>query len=853
MKRTLFFISFIILTHIVYSQNKGCISGDCNIGFGTYVWDSGDKYIGNWENGAMHGSGVYYFAIGDKYDGNWENGKFEGYGSYYYKSGKENIGYWAANKYLGKTKPEIVYKTGCQSGDCANGYGVYVFSDGEKYEGYWKNNKRNGFGTNKWASGNSYKGEWIEDKKSGEGTFQFTNGNKYVGQWQNDKYDGEGTLFYANGTIEKGIWANSEFLGSENLSSTGCISGNCTDGFGTYSYASGGKYVGEFVDGLRSGSGTFTWEDGQWYKGNWKEGKQKGYGVFYFASGEKFEGEWDGANKNGYGTYSYNNGTTKTGIWEDDKYIGDATNKLGCISGDCKDGYGVYTWENGEKYVGNWIDGKRNGQGINYWTSGWIFDGKWENDQKNGYGLQTSPEGIVKKGFWALGEYKGEEIATSGCISGDCQNGSGTYVLTNGDKYEGRFLNGKFEGQGTYTYTSGNKYIGEFKDNKFHGQGNYTIIKTGERYVGGFAYGTYEGLGTFYFEDGRTSSGEYKNGEYVGSTRKDLALPIVSWLNPTYENMEVDNSEASVKLCIKSEEELQNVQIFVNNELQVNNAIRGFIAVSSGCDYTIERSIKLQQGDNDVKVLVTNGAGSVESDIRTINFKAISGINQKRYALVIGNGDYVGTSPLKNPVNDARDVGEELKNLGFDVMVFTNVTQNDMKEHMRTFGKKLAANKGVGLFFYAGHGMQVNGENYLIPVNARIEKEQDVELESVNLKRLMGEMEYAENDLNIVILDACRDNPFARSFRSGGNKGLASTLAPTGTFIAYATSPGSVASDGSGSNGLYTEQFLAALKQPGLRIEDVFKVVRKNVYDISQKKQVPWENSSIFGDFYFNK
>ena len=247
-----------------------------------------------------------------------------------------------------------------------------------------------------------------------------------------------------------------------------------------------------------------------------------------------------------------------------------------------------------------------------------------------------------------------------------------------------------------------------------------------------------------------------------------------------------------------------------------------------------------------------NGAGEVTSNTRTITFNTQKNEIGKRYALIIGQSNYIN-SPLRNPVNDAKDIAAELKRLGFDVMLYTNMSQNDMKRQIRAFGDKLSANKGTGLFFYAGHGMQVNGENYLIPIGSKIEKEQDVELEAVNLKRVLGEMEYAQNDLNIVILDACRNNPFARSFRSGGNKGLASTLAPTGTFIAYATGPGKVAADGTGKNGLYTQELLKALKQKGLRIEDVFKKVRTNVYKQSEKKQVPWENSSIFGDFYFNK
>lgn len=386
----------------------------------------------------------------------------------------------------------------------------------------------------------------------------------------------------------------------------------------------------------------------------------------------------------------------------------------------------------------------------------------------------------------------------------------------------------------------------------FDGQGSYNMVKTGEKYVGAFANNTYNGIGTYYYQDGQVKAGLWKDGQYAGSTQKNLAKPEVSWLTPSYASSESDKLDAQVKVCIKSAEEPQNVQVYVNNELQINNASRGFSVVSSNCDYTIERTIKLKPGDNSIKVVVENGAGKTESSIRTIKFNSSTNTNQKRYALVIGNSNY-SSAPLKNPENDANSIAAELKRLNFDVMVYTNVSGNDMKLYMRTFGDKLAQNKGVGLFFFAGHGMQVNGENYLIPVDAKIEKEMDVELESVNLKRLLGEMEYAQNELNIVILDACRNNPFARSFRSGGNQGLAPTQVPTGTYIAYATAPGSVASDGSDKNGLYTQELLKAMQKPGLKIEDVFKEVRRNVLDLSQKKQIPWDNSSILGDFYFKQ
>lgn len=222
--------------------------------------------------------------------------------------------------------------------------------------------------------------------------------------------------------------------------------------------------------------------------------------------------------------------------------------------------------------------------------------------------------------------------------------------------------------------------------------------------------------------------------------------------------------------------------------------------------------------------------------------------SQRRTALVIGNSNYK-TSPLENPTNDARAMSKALKALGFDVTELLNGDRNSMIRAIRLFGDRLKKG-GVGLFYYAGHGVQVGGENYLIPINAKIEQEPDVELESVRVTRVMAEMDKASNGLNIVILDACRNNPFARSFRSL-TKGLAQMQAPVGTLLAYATAPGSVAADGEGNNGLYTSELLRAMNTPGAKVEDVFKKVRRGVRKKSNGRQVPWESTSIEGDFYF--
>lgn len=223
-------------------------------------------------------------------------------------------------------------------------------------------------------------------------------------------------------------------------------------------------------------------------------------------------------------------------------------------------------------------------------------------------------------------------------------------------------------------------------------------------------------------------------------------------------------------------------------------------------------------------------------------------VDENRFALVIGNGAYK-KSPLRNPANDAYDMAATLRKLGFDAIHLENANQRSMEDAIREFGRRLRKG-GVGLFYFAGHGVQVNGRNYLIPIGAEIEKETDAKYEAVDAGRVLDEMYEAGNGLNIVILDACRDNPFARSFRTT-TRGLARMDAPTGTFISYATAPGSVAADGRGRNGIFTGHLLKNMRVPGLKIEDVMKEVRNGVILDTGNKQVPWQSSSLTGNFYF--
>jgi len=226
---------------------------------------------------------------------------------------------------------------------------------------------------------------------------------------------------------------------------------------------------------------------------------------------------------------------------------------------------------------------------------------------------------------------------------------------------------------------------------------------------------------------------------------------------------------------------------------------------------------------------------------------------EKRLALTIGNSKYKFGGMLKNPVNDARAIKNYLEDLDFKVFIYENSNQRIMKKAIGTFGSNLSS-YDVGLFFFAGHGVQVKGINYLIPVDAILKNENDVEYDCIRADRVLAKMENAGSQTNIVILDACRDNPFERSWQRGlKGKGLAFMNAPSGSFIAYATSPGNTASDGIGmNNGLYTTAILEHIKTPNITIEQMFKRVRVSLMDRSLNKQVPWEATSLRGDFYFN-
>ena len=223
--------------------------------------------------------------------------------------------------------------------------------------------------------------------------------------------------------------------------------------------------------------------------------------------------------------------------------------------------------------------------------------------------------------------------------------------------------------------------------------------------------------------------------------------------------------------------------------------------------------------------------------------------NAAQQALVIGNSAYDGMA-LPNPANDAQAMSELLGRAGFTLDSHINASRADMMKAMDRFADTvLRSDTKLAVLYYAGHGVQLDWRNYLVPVDATVQNRSDIQTRCVDLNNLLGQISKIKDKTFIIILDACRDDPFGRKYRPE-NKGLSQFDAPVGSLLAYATSPGKVASDGSGKNGLYTENLVHELSAPNVRLEDALKRVRLNVRLASDGEQIPWETTSLESDVF---
>lgn len=545
--------------------------------------------------------------------------------------------------------------------------------------------------------------------------------------------------------------------------------------------------------------------------------------VFAIANGDVFVGEWANHQAAGYGTWTYPNGSKITGHYKDNVFVDHAKLTPGCLSGNCSNGFGSILWAGGTLYVGEFKNGKLTGLGTCYFNEGSKYVGEWANDKFNGFGTNYVRDGTIQKGQWKDHQFLGNET-TLNCVSGDCQNGFGIY---------------KYGEKGTY--------IGEFKETYRDGYGTY-YFPTGDKYEGMWKRGNFEGQGTYTYANGTVSTGLWKEHKLISEVTTEKLKAEISWEEPLAATISITYSTFLIKACIRSSTDVRKISVLLNG-----NSFSSEVPIKnndvSGCAASFSKAIDLAPGVNRIVVTVENEGGVSQSTERIIN--RIASAKQKRLALVIGNASYQFTTMLKNPVNDARSMTRTLESQGFKVIKVENATTRDMKVAIDNFGRELG-NYDVGLFYYAGHGIQDKGLNYLVPIDADLKSEAQIDYDCVQANRIVSFMEVAGTDVNIIILDACRNNPFKSSWsRSTSSDGLVFMNAPTGTLIAYATAPGMTAADGIGDNGLYTESLLAEINDPALTILQVFQRVRARVAEKSAKKQIPWESTSLVGDFYF--
>ena len=336
-----------------------------------------------------------------------------------------------------------------------------------------------------------------------------------------------------------------------------------------------------------------------------------------------------------------------------------------------------------------------------------------------------------------------------------------------------------------------------------------------------------------------------------GSPSAAAVASRVDWTSDTEADQTVTAPTFIAKACVTSAKPVARYALLLNNKLQPSTRDLK-VERDNDCPQTFSQTVQLAEGENRLRLVAyLTGGGEVVSSLSVTYKKPPVLVLEKRLALIIGNADYPGSNKLSNPVNDATDMAAALKKLGFEVIQFTNLNNRGMREAINTFGEKLRDYQ-VGLFYYAGHGVQSKGRNFLVPLDAKPESDNEIEYDCLLADRILTKMEDARTRTNIVVLDACRDTPFERKWnRGGGDNGLATMDAPIGSVIAYATSPGKTAADGNGRNGLYTAALLKALQIPNQTIIQLFQQVRSEVIRQSNKKQVPWESTSLTGDFYF--
>lgn len=338
---------------------------------------------------------------------------------------------------------------------------------------------------------------------------------------------------------------------------------------------------------------------------------------------------------------------------------------------------------------------------------------------------------------------------------------------------------------------------------------------------------------------------------WVSPKKAPLVAPVVTWQVPQAARFEATTATLRVTVCVQSAGALSELDL-VHNGRQLNALPRGL--KRTACGQEVSETLTLTPGLNEIHVVATNAAGSTTSETRRVTWQpataALQPAPQKRLALVVANAAYP-KYPLKNPLNDGRAVKTRLESLGFTVTLQENLPLRTLKTTLDAFLGGLTGND-VGLVYYAGHGLMVNGENYVQPVDADPTAEADVEYECYPLRRLLARLESANpRGANLVFWDACRNNPYRSWRRSFGDPVFAPVQPAVGTLIVYATEPGKPAYDGDAQNSLFTSELIRHLGEPNLDLYDLVGRIDQGL-EARGIKQPPYLEGRLRGKFFFN-
>lgn len=396
------------------------------------------------------------------------------------------------------------------------------------------------------------------------------------------------------------------------------------------------------------------------------------------------------------------------------------------------------------------------------------------------------------------------------------EHGNGTMNVlapnNKGDRYIGEFKYGVFNGRGTYIYSTGDKYVGEFRDGKRNGQGTH-IYSNGDKYAGEFRNGKRNGQGTYTFADGRVSLGDWKDGKPHGrfiEYRADKSITRVGIFDDgKFIRNEDVNPAMFNQISPDVYPQLANTQLIENQQLKAE-----------------AQEAKRKLAEADEKLRLSNLGKALNA-----------------HALIIGNSSYMGSSKLPNPINDAKAMSGVLRSLGFTVTESLDADRTKLVTSLSQFSKA-AANADITLLFYAGHGVQISGTNYMLPIDLNLNDLSQVPLQGVSLNSVVEQ--YLPGKTKLVFLDACRDNPLMQTASRSVSRGLAPINVSEGTLIAYSTKDGQVAQDGDGKNSPFTTALLQHLGDPD-DIAVVLRKVREKVMKNTGGKQQPWEYGSLTG------